>query len=509
MKQKPKGRPLVSFRDVTLQLRDRRILERIDWSVRGDEHWAILGGNGSGKSVLARAIYGVVPVVVGEIVYHLLEEGKPGGGGRRHLEPEDLIAHVSFEDQKYLVGAESSYSQARWNSIETDNMLTARDVLSGAAVGAGKKRSRKTGVVGRLGIDHLLDRKIAHLSNGEVRKVLIARALLRSPSILILDDPFVGLDYRSGRAFGKMVDELMKGAMRVVFVTSNVDEIPSRTTHLLWLKDGGIAAAGDRKTVLDAMRPKRPSVRKTKSPRRRRTVGQPRTLVEIRDASVTYDDVEVLKGINWTIRQGENWAVLGPNGSGKTTLLSLIMGDNPQAYSNDIYLFGRKRGSGESIWDIKRKIGLVSPDIQIHYQKHITSHEVVCSGFFDSIGLYDECSARQERLAAAWIERLRLSELADRRFDELSAGQQRMVLIARASVKEPRLLILDEPCQGLDIENREIVLETVEAIGRRGTSNLIYVTHRLSEIPDSVSHVLRLRKGRVVNRGSRERVLAK
>jgi molybdate transport system ATP-binding protein len=278
-----------------------------------------------------------------------------------------------------------------------------------------------------------------------------------------------------------------------------------------------VAAAGDRRTILDNMQSKQPSIRRKQVEQIRRIAAKhrPRTpskstaLIEMRDASVTYDGVAVLKGINWTMREGENWAVLGPNGSGKTTLLSLILADNPQAYSNDISLFGRKRGSGESVWDIKKKIGWVSPEVQIHYQKTMTSYDVLCSGFFDSIGLYRECSARQESIARTWMRTLGLWRLADRKFDELSAGQQRMILIARASIKNPRLLILDEPCQGLDSVNRQIVLEAIDAVNCQARCNLIYVTHRLNEIPDSITHVLRLRRGHVVRKGDRVSVLRK
>jgi len=496
----------------------------MDWCIRSDEHWAIVGANGSGKSVLARALYGAVPAVEGEIEYHFLSRRKFRAGKGTFRGPENFIAHVSFEDQRRLIGMESSYHQSRWNSIDADGTLTVRDVLSSDAASASPPRrspgtqadgKRQRRMVKQLGIDHLLDRKIMRLSNGEVRKALIAKALLQSPLILMLDDPFVGLDYHSKRTLRRIIGELMNGNMRIVFVTSRIDEIPSGITHVLRLEGGRMAAAGKRKTVLDDVRSVKPSMCRKRTPAIRQIRAapsnhaslKPKALIEVRNASVIYDGIEVLRKVNWMVQAGQNWALLGPNGSGKTTLLSLILADNPQAYSNDIYVFGRKRGSGESIWDIKKKIGWVSPEIQIHYQKGMTSYAIVCSGFFDSIGLYRRCSARQMCLASSCMETLGLSRLADRRYDELSSGQQRMVLIARASVKNPRLLILDEPCQGLDPENRRLVLEAVDVVGRRSGSVLIYVTHHLDEIPESTTHVLRLRKGRVVGKGERIRVL--
>ena len=159
--------------------------------------------------------------------------------------------------------------------------------------------------------------------------------------------------------------------------------------------------------------------------------------------------------------------ILGPNGSGKTTLLNLITADNPQAYANRIYLFGRRRGSGESIWDIKQRIGIVSSEFQIRYRKPITAFEVVLSGFFDSVGLYRHASAGQKQMAEQWMAVLGIAHKSDKIFNQLSYGEQRMVLLARAMVKMPLMLILDEPCQGLDRTNRHRILEAIDIIGRR------------------------------------------
>jgi molybdate transport system ATP-binding protein len=216
-------------------------------------------------------------------------------------------------------------------------------------------------------------------------------------------------------------------------------------------------------------------------------------LVRLRHVTVRYGKTVILSDINWTIRAGESWALLGPNGSGKTTLLSLILGDNPQVYTNEVVVFGRPRGSGESVWEIKKHIGWVSPELHLHFNDSATCFEVVASGFHDTVGLFQPPSARQRTAARRWLARFQLLEFAHRPLFSLSAGLQRMVLLARALVKNPRLLILDEPSQGLDSAHRSLFVRAVDALIRAGTVTAIYVTHRHDEIPPCITRVLRLR----------------
>ena len=202
------------------------------------------------------------------------------------------------------------------------------------------------------------------------------------------------------------------------------------------------------------------------------------------------------------MRRGEKWALLGPNGAGKSTLLSLILGDHPQAYANDIALFGRPRGSGESVWEIKRCIGWVAPELQRYHPLHSTAFGVVCSGFFDTLGLYRPGTAEQEAIAGAWMARVGLTVDRSRAYNSLSRGEQRLVLIARALVKDPELLILDEPCQGLDLDHQPRVLDAIDAVAGEPGRTMIYVTHRPSEFPRSLTHLIELRGGRVLRQGA-------
>jgi len=205
------------------------------------------------------------------------------------------------------------------------------------------------------------------------------------------------------------------------------------------------------------------------------------SLIRMRNVNVHYGEKVVLKNFYWSVEQGENWKIVGPNGSGKSTLLSLICGDNLQAYANEIYLFGRRRGTGESIWDIKQKIGFVSSEFQVRYRQPVTALKVVLSGFFDSIGYYRPASVTQKERALSLMELLEITNLADLDFTRLSYGQQRLILIARAMIKSPPLLILDEPCQGLDRTNRNRVLELVDLVGQNTTTQILYVTHAAAD----------------------------
>ena len=221
----------------------------------------------------------------------------------------------------------------------------------------------------------------------------------------------------------------------------------------------------------------------------------PEILVSMKNVTVTYENTTALHNVNWTVKAGENWVVLGPNGCGKTTLLNLITGDNPQAYANEIYLFGKRRGTGESIWDIKRRTGMISSELQIRYRKPITSFEVVLSGFFDSVGLYHDYTATQKEFAEQWMEVLGIADKSDRIFNQLSYGEQRMVLLARSMVKIPLILILDEPCLGLDRTNRQRILDAVDVVGRHSETNIVYVTHYPGEIPACMTHMLQFEEG--------------
>jgi molybdate transport system ATP-binding protein len=213
-------------------------------------------------------------------------------------------------------------------------------------------------------------------------------------------------------------------------------------------------------------------------------------------AHVQYGDKIILDNIDWTVKPGECWLLSGPNGAGKSTLLSLITADNPQAYANEIYLFDRKRGSGETIWDIKKRIGYLSPELLLFFENSSSVFDAVASGLFDTIGLFRQVTDQQMQLVYHWLELLGVKSIARKRLNELSQGEQRKALLARALIKNPPLLILDEPCQGLDDETEEDLIGLIDAICRKSNKTLVFVTHYANRRPACIDKFIHLEKGR-------------
>ncbi|GBC59912.1 hypothetical protein DENIS_0854 [Desulfonema ishimotonii] len=477
------SRPLITFDKIAVRLGSRLLLPDTSWEIRSGQHWAVVGRNGAGKSSLVRALSGDVPIVRGTVVRH------PGAESR------NAVGYVSFELHRRLIAQEEGMDDARFFSGNVDHLTTMRRILAPEAAPAFAR------IVSEMEIAHLLDRPIRFLSTGEMRKMLIARAVMKSPRLLVLDEPFDGLDTASRTRLAAQITGLMNGKMQVILVTHRAGEILPPISHILCVENGTVAMQGRREDVIKSSAfhlrsgPLKREMTAPALPKILETGGGepvPSVLIRMKNVRVRYGADTVLDGLNWTVRQGENWGITGPNGAGKTTLLRMVAGDHPQAYANEIYLFGRRRGTGESIWEIRRHIGLVSCELQIRYRKALKAEDVVVSGFFDSVGLYRRATAEQREIAREWVRVLGIEDRASRRFDQLSCGEQRMVLLARSVVRSPRLLILDEPCQGLDSANRERVIALADRIGRNTRTQIIYVTHHPDEMPACVTCILRL-----------------
>ena len=506
--------PLLSVENVTIRANDRLLFAGTDWTIHTDEQWALIGPTGAGKSLFVKALCGRLPVVHGQILYFF--DDTPSR--RAYLRRGEIVL-VSAETQREVLQQYAGYHQARWQSTESDGVLTVAEFLRREAIEVNSpadmrqarldeshSATRMAQAIRLLGIGPLLDRKIIHLSHGEGRKVLLVRALMQSPRLLILDDPFGGLDEDTRKLLFEYLTAILEnGQPKLLLVVSRQEELPDPITHVLGIAGHQVVTQGPRAAICASAfarelfesgpQPARGDLLPNIKTWPVRPAGTP--LVELQHATVKYQDVTVFQDITWTMRQGEHWAIRGPNGAGKSTLLSLILADNPQAYSNDLKLFGRPRGSGESIWEIKQQIGWVAPEIQIYYQSQASCQTIVNSGFFDSIGLYHMLTPAQSQIAIEWMQALGIEALAERSFHQVSIGEQRLVLLARALVKQPHLLILDEPCQGLDGQNRSKIIHLVDSLCQQTPVSLIYVTHHLDELPRSITHAMHLENGRM------------
>jgi molybdate transport system ATP-binding protein len=295
--------------------------------------------------------------------------------------------------------------------------------------------------------------------------------------------------------------------MRVFLVTSDAADLPSSFDHILGINNHSVIAQGPRDAVLASLSQQSSQNKPADAPK---TLIHPPSdrekasdiVIQMRNVTITYNGTHILRGVNWQVARGDRWALLGHNGAGKTTLLSLIMGDNPQAYANEIELFGMRRGSGESIWEIKRRIGWMAPELHRYYPPVYKCFDVVCSGWFDSIGLYRKYNESQSNAVYAVMDDLNIGKLAQQQFRHVSETEQRLVLLARALVKHPQLLILDEPSQGLDRRNRQLVYQVLDKTTHWADS-LILVTHQTHDLPQCITHILTLRKGQSISQRAR------
>lgn len=471
------AKPIVRIESGLPMVREWQLAAPVDFVFGAGEHIAVFGRNGAGKTKLVEIILGRHPVKKGIIEYAF---------------PSPVRKYVS-ENVKYLAfkdcyGGETEqnyYLQQRWNSWDVD------------------------------------DERIL-LSSGELRKNSLSKVLGTEPCLLILDNPFVGLDAASRLVLGEQLRAIVQGGKTsLMLVLSREDEIPPFMTHVVEVKDevvlpkkrladwlaergtetcgkeqdcgpGQAISTGDAHCNADS-----PTLEN--GPSARRAADNPASsteIVRLNKVTIRYGERTILKDLDWVVRKGEHWSLTGPNGSGKSTLLGLVCADNPQSYACDISLFGRKRGSGESIWDIKKHIGYVSPELHRSFKRDITAERIVANGLRDFHGLFTKANEEEIRTARKCLERFGAGHLAGTSFLNMSSGEQRIVLLARAFVKNADLLILDEPFHGLDDENVRMVRGIIEEYCQNPDNTLLMVTHRMEELPSCIDHNLTLKVNR-------------
>eukprot|EP01136_Pigoraptor_vietnamica_P005169 Opistho-1_new@36395 len=425
--------PLLQVTGLTVQLSGRPVLQDLSFSLTEGQRLAVIGASGSGKSSLIKALAGQC-FSRGEIIF------------QHNRRPK--MAVISQQHQfKNLSNLNSFYYQQRFNSNDAEDAPTVTEVLSEITTDTTLLEE----TLALLQISHIADTRLIQLSNGEHKRFQLAQAVLQNAEWLLLDSPYTGLDIAARAMLNKLLDTLAARGIHYLLVTADSD-IPASVTHVAVLANGKLEQMMPRAEYLA-----QPTLTKQSNVISDGFIDSCKTIppayrypdfsVAIRmvNTSVVYHNRAILSHINWEVKKGECWSISGHNGSGKSTLLSLVNGDNPQAFANEIYLFDRRKGSGESIWDIKQKIGYVSPELHHYFDSAATAFEVVASGLFDTIGLFRQLSLQQRSIVEQWIAVLDLNNISQQYFRQLSNGQQRLVLLARALVKNPPMLILDEP----------------------------------------------------------------
>ena len=460
-----------------------RMRKPVDFCLNAGEQLAVVGPNGGGKSIFIDIITGKYPLLMNEVAYDF----SPAATNL----VSDNLRYITFRDS-YGDADGSYYYQQRWNSQDMDNTPVVGDLLPPC-----KDEELKGKLYKLFRVEEMLQKPIILLSSGELRKFQLTKTLLSGPRVLIMDNPFIGLDSGTRDLLKSLLDELIRViGLQVILVLSKSDDIPAFVTHVITVEDMTCGTKIPRQEYEGVKVP----ASMLSEEKRKAILELPykdnqynaENVVRLNKVSIRYGERTILRDLDWTVKCGEKWALSGENGAGKSTLLSLVCADNPQSYACDITLFDRKRGSGESIWEIKKHIGYVSPEMHRAYLKNIPAIDIVASGLHDSIGLYKRPKEEDREVCLFWMDVFGVKELADRSFLQLSSGEQRLVLLARAFVKDPELLILDEPLHGLDLYNRRLVKDVIETFCRRENKTMIMVTHYKEELPECITNSLYL-----------------
>jgi molybdate transport system ATP-binding protein len=473
---------LAQLIDVSVTFNNINILKNINLTIQPGEQWAIVGKSGSGKTTLAQALTGRV-FHSGTVSFHL----------PNHTHANRILLIEQQHHFKNRSNTSDFYYQQRYNSSDSEDTITVQEVLQPLMEG-------NPGInwIEQLHLTHVLPEPLIQLSNGENKRLQLAKALFHDPALLIMDNPFIGLDVEGRQSLHRILDTIVASGISIILITPP-QELPDCITHVAVLENGQLVSAGKKSASQlqpAAVAPALPAdiIHKLKA------AGDSNhftTAVKMVNVTIQYGERTILKDINWEVKKGECWSISGPNGAGKSTLLSLVTADNPQAYSNELYLFDQRRGSGESIWDIKRRIGFVSPELHLYFDRGTSCFDVIASGLFDTIGLFRQISTTQQEQVQNWIQLLQLQNLQRRPLFQLSLGQQRMVLLARALVKNPPLLILDEPTQGLDEEQISYFKSLVNQLCETFNTTLLYVSHYSKDLPGCITHAALLENGRM------------
>jgi len=472
----------VHITDLNLQYQQNKVLSGLNWKIYKGENWLLGGKSGSGKTSLAKAIAGLE---------------KSSGNIEINFDYNLLLSkQIAFVSSWYqfinLEGDRNFYYQQRYNKQQKNDTLTVYAELLHYGKEEGLSFDDVEPYLELFGFSNCRGTQLIELSSGENKKMQLIKALWLKPQLLIIDQPYTGLDNASRKHLNQVFDEITDEGVHLILI-SNDDELPGCINRFAELENGQLNIV----TSKEGISKEDPRIKKElpyflkQSPK---ISGS--SMVRMKNINVKYGDKQVLYDINWEVKSGEKWLLQGPNGSGKSTLLSLINGDHPQAYTSDLYLFGKKRGSGESIWEIKEHLGIISPELHWYFDQSAKVWQSIASGFYDSVGLFHNLTHDKQRKVDEILEFFDLKEYKHHLLHTLPLGKQRLALLARTIIKNPEVLILDEPCQGLDILQTQHFNDVVDELCSYGKT-LIYVGHYETQLPACIENKIVLEDGRV------------
>jgi len=455
---------LINIENVTIQSAGVRLFGNFNWSIRAGEHWVISGANGSGKTMLLEMIAGARHIPQGHVHYSFIEGNT---WDDRYAARKKTIHYIPAHAMPSLVNHEQAlYYQQRYYGIGDERTPLVKDIL-----GEGVSRLKDLNIPESLSIGHLTEVEVTRLSNGQLKKLLLLKILLAEiPRFLLLDYPFEGLDHGSRSDLCAFLDFMVTRYPIQVLMVDNDHHLPSVMNRRLTLEAFTIVNEETLSTPINERFNEAPA------PPPLPLKGNSSPVISIRDLKIKYGDKVILENFNWTVNQGDRWALVGKNGAGKTTLFSMIFADHPMAYTQDISLFGRRRGSGESIWDIKRRIGYLGPEL-ISY---LDPGNILLSGsdYLRSIN-----RKLNEDSLASLIEHFGCVHFMDKPVRVLSSGQLQLLLILNCFLTDKELLLLDEPFQFLDTSHRNQMKSYLEDHMNK-EKTLILITHYEQDITD-------------------------
>lgn len=474
---------IVNIQNLNLKYQQKQVLQDLNWTIHHGENWVLSGTSGSGKTSLAKIIAGKQSAI-GDVKINFNTASK--------LPPEVLYVE-SWYQFKNLEGIANFYYQQRYTSQQAKDTLTVHAELASYGKENNLQLDQVEPILADLNFSSFVRSQLIELSSGEHKKLQLVKALWLKPQLLIIDQPYTGLDAASRKNLNTLLNEVAAEGVQLILI-ANDTELPSSINRIAEIKNGRLSEIEDLNHPSAQF-----NLEYNEIPEflKQSPVYSSSNIAKMVDVNISYGDKQVLKNINWEIKAGEKWLLQGHNGSGKSTLLSLINGDHPQSYANELYLFGNKRGSGESIWDIKQHIGLISPEFHWYFDSNSTIWQSIASGFYDTVGLFQQLPYTKAAQVDELIGYFGLTENKNDLLNHLPLGKQRLVLLARTIIKNPELLILDEPCQGLDQKQTHYFNQMVDALCANGMT-VIYVGHFEAQLPKSLTHKLVLSQGEVI-----------